>query len=39
MEKFKTLGDVTQGIYKLLEDTSAAEKYLEQSDSQFARRA
>ncbi|MGH7990946.1 MAG: hypothetical protein ACREDS_12250 [Limisphaerales bacterium] len=39
MEKFKTLGDVSRRIQKLLEDACAAENYLRNNDSQFARRA
>jgi hypothetical protein len=38
MEKFKTLGDVTRRIQKLLEDACEAENYLKNNDSQFARR-
>jgi len=33
------LGQITQPMAKLLEDTSAAESYLYQNDTQFARRA
>lgn len=39
MEKFKTLGDVTQRIQKLLEDACEAENYLKNNNSQFAKRA
>jgi hypothetical protein len=39
MEKFKTLGDVTRRIQKLLEDACEAEKFLKSNGSQFARRA
>jgi hypothetical protein len=39
MEKFKTLGDVTRRIQKLLEDACEAENYLKNNNSQFAKRA
>ena len=39
MEIFKTLGDVTRRIQKLLEDACEAENYLKNNNSQFAKRA
>ena len=38
MEKFGTLGDVARRIRKLLEDACAVEHYLNDNNSQFARR-
>jgi len=39
MENLKTLGDVSRRIRKLLEDASEAENFLENNNSQFAKRA